>query len=267
MIEYAIAPLFVPGDKPDILPKAARSNADAIIFDLEDAVAPDQKNAARSALSGPLACDVSVRLNGIQTQWFDDDVAAIVGTQITSVILPKVETSEEITELTARLPHRLPIIALIESATGIENIVPIAKAADRLAFGSLDFAADLGCAHEATSLLYFRSRIVLASRLAGLPPPLDGVTADFSDSIACAADTEHAKKLGFSGKLCIHPNQIEIVLNGFSPTDAEIAWARTAVAAGPGVNNVNGVMVDGPVRLRAQRVLDLVSKQKTITQA
>ena len=147
-------------------------------------------------------------------------------------------------------------IALIESARGLAAARDIARACGRLAFGSVDFAADLGCAHTREALLLARLELVLASRLAGLPAPLDGVTTAIHDDALVESDARHAAELGFGGKLLIHPKQVAAALRGFAPGEAEIAWARRVLAAGgDGAVAVDGMMIDAPVRLRAERIL------------
>jgi citrate lyase subunit beta/citryl-CoA lyase len=147
---------------------------------------------------------------------------------------------------------------LVETARGLAACRDIACAAGvtRLAFGSIDYAADLGMAHVRDALLIARAEIVLASRLAGLPAPIDGVTTAIDDDETIADDARYAAALGFGGKLCIHPRQIPPVRRGFAPSDAELAWARRIIVAPEGgAVSVDGTMVDAPVRLRARQIL------------
>lgn len=255
MIESCIVPLFVPGHRIEILPKAACSGADALIVDLEDAVAQESKQLARSCLGPDLAHDVTVRINAIATEWFEADVASLDAGRVVGVVLPKTESADDIAVLRGLLPKPMPVVALIESGRGLENAGKIAEVAERIAFGSLDFAADLGCGSDAEPLLYARARLVLAARLAGKPAPIDGVTSNFRDLEACRADTVHAAKMGFGGRLCIHPSQVPIVLDGFRPSETDLAWARRVLAAADGAVAVDGAMVDAPVRLRARHIL------------
>ena len=249
------APLFVPATKPDRFIKAAASGADAVVIDLEDAVASKEKVAARDALRSAKGSFI-VRINSSNTLWFDDDVAACKTLGVAAIMLPKVETVAQVERLSI-LSNNAPIIALIESALGLANARAIASSGvARLAFGSLDFAADLGCAHEPDALLFARSELVMASRLASIAPPLDGVTVAINDAAVLRQDSQRAASLGFGGKLCIHPKQIETVLAAFRPSPDEIAWAKKiTLAADDGVASVDGTMVDAPVRLRAQRIL------------
>ncbi|MEO3997972.1 CoA ester lyase [Mesorhizobium sp. CAU 1732] len=259
MIENCVAPLFVPANRIELLAKAASSGADAIIVDLEDAVAPAAKSDARHALSGSLPMDVIVRINDIRSPWFADDAAALASPGIAGVMLPKTETPDDIATLRAVLARPMPIIALVETPRGVANLDEIAPAAARLAFGTLDYGADLGCGVDSETLLFARSRFVLAARLAGKPAPIDGVTPDYRDITACETDTRHAAKLGFGGKLCIHPNQVHTVMRGFTPSQEELRWAQRVLDTAEGAQGLDGMMVDAPVRVRAHRLLARIS--------
>lgn len=250
------APLFVPANRPERFAKAAASGADAVILDLEDAVAVDAKDIARDALQvGFTDLPVLVRINAAGTAWHEADLGAVAALGCAAVILPKAEdpaTCTRVAQLTGR-----PVIALIESALGLANARAIAQAEGvmRLAFGSVDFCADLGCEHLRDVLLPARSELVLASRLAGIAAPIDGVTVQLDDMSVSSSDTTHARALGFTGKLCIHPRQIAAVLGAFAPTEQQIEWARKVLASGDGAVSVDGAMVDEPVRIRARAIL------------
>ena len=252
------APLFVPATRPERFAKAAASGSDVVIIDFEDSVASSEKVAARDVLRTAKGSFI-VRINGSNTPWFADDVAACKALGVAAIMLPKFESVGEIERLNM-LSKNIPIVALIESAVGLANARAIAASGvARLAFGSLDFAADLGCAHEPDALMFARSELVMASRLAGIAAPLDGVTVAINDAALLRQDSERAALLGFGGKLCIHPKQIETVLAVFRPSAHEIAWAqKIMLAANDGVVNFEGTMVDAPVRLRAQRILGLL---------
>lgn len=255
MIRY---PLFVPADRPDRFDKAAQSAADALILDLEDAVAVDAKDMARKNIASEFTDEpVMVRINGLNTPWFEADLAAVAEGHFAAVVIPKAERAVELANLAETLPQT-PIVALIESAEGIANARAIAEVANvvRLAFGSIDYCADLGCDHERDALLMPRSALVLASKLGGIAPPIDGVTAAIKDTDLCNADARHARSLGMTGKLCIHPSQIEPVKRAFAPTESEIAWAKRVMEAEDGASSVDGQMVDAPVRLRAAAILE-----------
>ncbi|MGV6873781.1 HpcH/HpaI aldolase/citrate lyase family protein [Pseudochelatococcus sp. B33] len=250
------APLFVPANRPERFAKAAASGADAVILDLEDAVAAKVKDAARAALASDFTdMPVIVRINAIGTPWHEADVAAVTPLPVAAVMLPKAEEAGAVTAVARVLGH--PVIALVESARGLANACTIAAAEGvaRLAFGSIDFCADLGCAHLREVLLPPRSELVLASRLAGIAAPIDGVTVQLDDPTVTHEDAAHARALGFTGKLCIHPKQIAEVKRAFAPTEAEIAWARQVLASGDGAVSVDGAMVDEPVRIRARAIL------------
>ena len=256
-----VAPLFVPGDRPDLFAKAAASGADAIIIDLEDAIAPQSKESARKAACRHDISSVPVilRINGAGTAWHADDLAALSAADIAAVMLPKAETSESIAAMSRALGRPLPVIALIESAKGLGSLVQVLTAPHiaAIAFGSLDYSVDLDCSPDWDSLVAARSEIVLRSRLAGLPGPLDGVTTNLTDQEITEQDAARARRLGFRGKLAIHPRQIGPILTAMSPTPDEIAWAKKVLTS---VNDstlvaVDGDMVDAPVIARARRIL------------
>lgn len=256
MVTTIRAPLFVPANRPERFAKAAASGCDAVILDLEDAVAVDAKGAARAALATDFTdLLVVVRINAYGSPWHDADVAAVAALKPAAVILPKAEDAGVTAAVAAALG--LPVIALIESALGLAQARAIAAAPGvvRLAFGSVDFCADLGCAHLRDVLLPARSELVLASRLAGIAAPIDGVTVQLDDLSVSHDDAAHARALGMTGKLCIHPKQIAEVRRAFAPTPAELDWARRVVASGDGAVSVDGAMVDEPVRIRARAIL------------
>ncbi|MFG2520337.1 HpcH/HpaI aldolase/citrate lyase family protein [Streptomyces sp. NPDC048527] len=246
--------LFVPGHRPDRFEKAAGAGADAVIIDLEDAVAPDAKDAARRHAADWLARgrDAVVRINAPGTSWWDADLDLVTAFGC-PVMLPKAEDPEVI----ARIAEVCAVIPLVETAAGTERALDVccAPGVVRAAFGSVDLATELGVRHDDTlALAYARSRLVMACAAAGVAPPLDGVTTALDDD-ALAQDLQHARRLGFGGKLCIHPKQLPAVTAGFAPTDEELAWARKVLAAGDAVSAVDGVMVDRPVQERARRLL------------
>lgn len=253
--------LFVPGDRPERFDKAWASAADAVILDLEDAVAPQRKTVARAAVSQWLSAarPVWIRINATGSAWFDDDLALLGRLGVAGFIVPKAESLKVgLTERAER--HGVPLIALIETALGIQHAQQLAATpcVERLAFGAIDFQVDLGIEGEDDALLHFRSQLVLASRLGSLPAPIDSVTVTTSDAELLRHDTLRSRRLGFGAKLCIHPHQIETVHRVLSPTDDERAWAVRVIAAmkesaGTAVA-VDGKMVDRPVLLRAQRI-------------
>lgn len=260
-------PLFVPGDRPERYRKAASSGTDAIIIDLEDAVAPDAKSTAREAVSaaGPLLDSIAVfvRINGVGTPWHADDIRALSTLPVSGIMLPKAECAADIVSISAAVPGT-PIIALIETAAGLAaaRAIACAQSTGRLAFGSIDFCADVGTQHTRDALLLARSEIVLASRLGGLLAPLDGVTTSIEDAYLIKDDATYANMLGFGGKLCIHPRQLVSARAGFLPSPEDVTWAEMVIAAdNEGAVRVNGAMVDAPVRARAQKILRRINKE------
>lgn len=252
------APLFVPANRPERFAKAAGSGACAVILDLEDAVAVVAKDAARAAL----ACDfthlpVLLRINPAGTPWHEDDLLAAASLPFAAIMLPKAESAEAVAAVARRTGK--PILPLIESARGLSAAREIAACPEvqRLAFGSIDFCADIGCEHLRETLRPVRLELVIASRLAGIATPIDGVTADLSDPAITEDDSRHARSLGMSGKLCIHPKQVAPIRAGFAPTAAERDWATRVLASGDGAVAVDGAMVDEPVRLRARAILGI----------
>ena len=249
--------LFVPADRPERWTKAFASGADAVILDLEDAVVASAKPGARRALRegydaiAASPCPVLVRVNARSGEDHLLDMDAIRGLGLAAVMLPKAETAADV-EATSAATGR-PVVALIESARGLAAARTIAAACARIAFGSIDFAADMGSAHTRAALASARSELVLASRLAGRAAPIDGVTTSIKDPDLIRADAAHACELGFSGKLLIHPAQIAPALDGFRPSEDDVAWAERVLATrgGVGAAAVDGAMVDAPVFLRA----------------
>ena len=256
--------LFVPGDRPDRFGKALAAGAGAVIVDLEDAVAPDAKDAARESLLHWLSrasAQVLVRVNAADTPWFADDLALCGHASVAGVVLPKAERRSDLAHASAIAAGKR-LYPLIESAAGYEAMRTIAGApgVERLVFGSIDFQVDLGIGGDDDGLLVFRSQMVLASRLAHLRAPVDGVTVAIDDEAALAADAARARRLGFGAKLCIHPKQVAVVERAFAPSEAELDWARRVVDAAArakgGAFAIDGRMVDKPVMLRARAILD-----------
>lgn len=254
--------LFVPGARPERFDKALAAGANAVIIDLEDAVAPADKHAARAALCAWLRPGhrVIVRINSVESPWFADDLGVCGLPGVAAVMVPKAERADTLgAVLAAGAPALLP---LVESAAGLAGLVALAQAPGvmRLVFGSIDLQADLGL-RDATEdeLLPFRLQLVLASRLAGIGSPIDGVSTAIDDHESLRLDVLRARRLGFAGKLCIHPRQVAVVNQFLAPGAQELAWARkvlaAAAAAGGAAISVDGKMVDKPVLLRAEAVL------------
>lgn len=257
--------LFVPGDRPDRFAKAVGSGADAVIVDLEDAVAPDRKADARQALAQwnqlTSTVDTVIRVNGTGTDWFADDVAMLAHTGWHGhVMLPKAETAAQVADVAEALPAGVRIIALIETARGVVNAGQVCEspAVVRAALGTVDLATELGVsADEAAAFAYARSKLVLDSAAAGIEPPLDGVTTTLDDPETLNADCRRAAALGFGGKMCIHPRQVDAVNLAFTPSSEQLAWARRVIAADTrAATTVDGQMVDRPVVEAARRLLE-----------
>jgi citrate lyase subunit beta/citryl-CoA lyase len=251
--------LFVPGNRADRFDKALASGADTVILDLEDAVPPDAKDAARVAVAAWLAAGhpVVLRINPADTPWFRDDLALCTHPGVAAVMLPKAEQGDDV----AALAGAAAVIPLVETARGLANVRAIAAARNvqRLAFGAIDFQLDLAMRATFDDLLPFRAEIVLASRLAGIGTPIDSPTVAFDDAPEVERDAAAARRLGFGAKLCIHPKQVEAVNRAFSPSATDIAWARRVIeiadaSAGAAVA-LDGKMIDKPVILRARAIL------------
>lgn len=223
--------LLVPGSAPDLRAHVAASAADVVVVDLEDGVAPDDKGSARRALSAVADRGLRpwVRIGDAASDEWRTDVALLRGRGrdlVSGVVLAKVEAPGHVRRTVEALDGVLPIVALLESARGVEAALEIAGAAGvaRLAFGSGDFRRDTGAADDPLALLYARSRLVSASRAAGLPGPIDGPTVP-RDAAALAAASRHAASLGMTGRLCLREEQVAVVDEALSPTGEEIAWA------------------------------------------
>ncbi|SHM65939.1 citrate lyase subunit beta / citryl-CoA lyase [Pseudomonas asturiensis] len=282
---HAISYLFVPGNRPERFSKAVEAGPDAIILDLEDAVHPDSKAAARAAIwawqeSTPqVSCERYIRLNSVSSTLFRQDLTWLgdmrYPERCNGIFLPKAECPETLTQVIERLLERQPqlkIVAIIETAKGLQQVDAIASIPGlaRLAFGSLDFSLDIDCSQTPEAFLFARNRIVLASRTADLPAPIDGVTPAISDQAVVSKDSQYARSLGFGAKLCIHPSQLASVQRAFLPDSRQLAWAdrvMRAVASGSHAVQVDGEMVDLPLIERAQRLLDVASRHAPIVRA
>ncbi|NEK56869.1 CoA ester lyase [Geodermatophilus sabuli] len=252
--------LFVPGNRPDRFGKAVASGADVVILDLEDAVDPDAKAAARRGVRAHLhhGPPVVVRINGLDSPWSRDDVDAIGGLPgLLGVMVPKAEDPEQVRRVAAATAR--PVVPLVETAVGIERLADLVTAPGipRLAFGSVDLALDLGAQESWEALIYARSRLVVVSRSVGLAAPVDGVTVELRDDGVLTAATRRARALGFGAKLCIHPRQVPVVHAAFAPDGDELEWAREVLRAdvAGGAVAVRGQMVDRPVLERARRIV------------
>lgn len=251
--------LFVPGNRPDRFDKAIASQADVVILDLEDAVPPTEKAAARAAVSAWLdpARPAMIRINAIGSAEFEQDCVLLDHPACLGCLLPKAEPSA----LLQNLGLRVPVMALVESAVGVANMQAIAATAGvaRLALGTIDLALDLDMTADDRSFDPLRVQMTIASRIGGIAAPVDGVCTELRDGDVIAASMTRARELGFSGKMCIHPAQVESVYRALMPTDQEMAWARRVLVEDAKANGaavaVDGMMIDYPVVQRARRIL------------
>ena len=277
--------LFVPGNRPERFAKALAAGADRIIIDLEDAVAPADKATARAAIAqwmGGVAStpdvrsQVLLRINDAATPWHADDLALVRSVQAPCVMLPKCEAASQVAQVLTHLAAGATVLALVETARGLLALHEIAAAPGvaRLAFGSLDYMVDLdipslrdeghqgaaaaGGGASNVALDFAAVQIAIASRAAGLPSPVAGVTPEL-DAARVTADMLHARTLGFGAKMCIHPSQVAAVRAALLPSAQELAWAQRVLqawdASGGGAIQVDGKMVDRPVVLKAQRIV------------
>ncbi|GAA0385758.1 CoA ester lyase [Microbispora corallina] len=262
--------LFVPATRPDRFAKAAASGADAVILDLEDGVAPQDKTRARAAATAHVSVHRAlVRVNGIGTPWHEGDLSALAGAGgLAGVVVPKTESADHVAAVAAVLGPRVPVFALLESARGVRDADLVAQAPGvaRLLFGDLDFCLDTGIPRgDEQALLFARSKVVLAARAAGLPGPVDGVEPEIDDVAVTLAAARRAAALGFTGKLCVHPRQVGPVHSAFAPSDGELAWARRVLDMAEGTGGaavrVDGEMVDTPRLELARRIVARAGKR------
>jgi citrate lyase subunit beta / citryl-CoA lyase len=258
--------LFVPGNRPERFAKALDSGADRVVLDLEDAVAAEAKASARHAIAdwaagGAHLERVVVRINDAESPAFADDLKLLQASGIRCLMLPKAETADQLAAVRAALPEA-DVLALVESARGVANVDAVAACANvsRLVFGTLDFALDLDLdiGADSDALVYAAGRLAIASRLAGLPSPVAGVTPQLDDEARLLSDLAWARRFGFGAKLCIHPKQVGAIHAAWAPTAQAVEWARrvlAAEAASPGAARLDGRMIDRPVVLQAQRTL------------
>ncbi len=227
--------LLVNGARPELFDERYASRADQVVLDVEDAVDPARKDEARAGvaswLGGP---DRSawVRINDHSTPWWEADVAALAGLPgLAGVVLAKTEAAEHVTETFDRLGGATPVLALVESALGIEEAVAIARARGvfRLAFGSGDYRRDTGTSADDLAMAYPRSRLVVASRIGDLPGPIDGPTVSTSHPVL-REQAAVTVSLGLTGKLCLDPEQAPVINEVISPAPSDVAWAQAFLA-------------------------------------
>ena len=260
--------LFVPGNRPDRFGKALASGADAVVLDLEDAVAADGKDAAREAIRAWAAdatpadrAKVVVRTNDLGSPHAAADLAAVAEAGITVIMLPKTESADDVATVRSAAPD-VVVLALVESARGLAAAEEIAAAPGvvRLVFGTLDYALDLDLEIDDASdgLSYAAGRLAVASRCAGIATPVGGVTPQLGDEARLLADLAWSRRHGLGAKLCIHPAQVAAIHAALAPTTQAVERARRVLeadAGSPGAAQLDGRMIDRPVVLAARRTL------------
>lgn len=276
--------LFLPGNAPNMLVNGASLGSDAVILDLEDAVAPGEKDAARILVRNtikymdPRGCEVIVRINSIDTPFWKEDVDEILPQRPDLILLPKAGSARDvleadgyITQVEKRLgfeKNTVRLMALIETALGVENAFSIASAGERVAalfLGAEDLTADLRCRRtkEGREIEYARTRLVTAARAAGVDV-YDTPFTDVNDDEGIRTDAALAKALGFTGKAAISPRHVEVINRVFSPTQREIDYAYEvmdaigrAKAQGKGAVALYGKMIDAPIVARAEQTIEM----------
>ncbi len=278
--------LFAPGNHPRRVEKALGLDADATILDLEDACPIAEKVATRAvvvaAYQRPRRCLGYVRVNALSTEWGYGDIVAVVQKGVDGIILPKLETVDEIRAadwVVANLerergltPGSFDIVPILETGKGLANIRAICAAGTRvrrIAFGAGDFTLDMNMTwtRSEAELLPYRSECVLASRAGGIEPPIDTVWVDLKDHEGFRRSVETVKGLGFQGKMCIYPDQVPVVNEVLSPTAAEVQWSRKVVAAfaeaekaGSASIQLEGKFIDYPIVFRAERIIAMAER-------
>ncbi|EAM8615770.1 CoA ester lyase [Salmonella enterica] len=266
--------LFIPANKSDFFTRALTCDADAIILDLEDSVHPAEKNPGRENIIDWISKinvneakrNIYIRINNPDRNYFADDLKMLnilTKNEVKEIglVIPKLELPDTVRQFKKQLPggfRHHSLIGIIETARGVHHCEAIASSGiSRMAFGSLDYSLDIHCQQSKEALLYARSKIVVASRIADLPPPIDCVTPRFSSSEQLAEDALHSASLGFGGKLCIHPEQLSIVKNTFLPDSEKLAWARRVLEKSDRnyAYQIDGSMIDLPLIKLARRLL------------
>jgi len=276
--------LFLPGNTPNILINGAYLGADAVIFDLEDAVSPDEKDSARILVRNTIkyldfsGCEVIVRINSLDNDFWKDDLDTIVPQKPNWIMLPKTARASDVQTVDAYLSEleeklgmeqrTVRMMPLIETALGVENAFQIASASERvgaLFLGAEDLTADLRCKRTkgGAEIDYARTRLVVAARAANVDV-YDTPFTDVNDDEGIRTDAEYAKALGFTGKASISPRHVEVINEVFSPTEKEVDYAyevmeaiALAKAQGKGAIALHGKMIDAPIVARAQRTIDM----------
>ncbi len=259
--------LFVPGNQPDRIRKACATEADRIIIDWEDSVAAEHKDSARHVTAEVLSTNKThsrlvIRINSMASESHAGDIAAVAKIRPAAVMLARTEQPD----MTAALAEQgLPCIALIETALGVEQAFAIASmpGVQGLAFGCVDYLADIQARHSLTVLHFAQSRLINAARAAGLAQVIDGPVIDLNDPEKLASEALHAQALGFSGKMVIHPQQVLQFRQLFQASETELTRAREIInlyqqglRQGQGVIRYGDLMIDGAVARQAQWILE-----------
>ena len=278
--------LFAPGNHPRKVEKVFGAGADVVILDLEDAVAVAEKEATRAvvvaAMRSPRQSLGYVRVNSSESRWCSGDLEAVVGPWLDGIVLPKAESAEQVREISERIaecerragmrPGTLDLMPLVETARGVEFSAAIAGASprvSRLAFGGGDYTTDLDLTWtpEEHELAYARAKLTHGSRIAGIEPPVDTVVIQIKDIERFRQSAQNGRRMGFTGKLCIHPDQVMPCNETFTPTRAEVERARAVIRAfeqaeaqGSASIQVDGQFIDYPIVAKARRVLALVER-------
>lgn len=264
--------LFSPGDQPELMRKAPETASDVVVFDLEDGVAPSNKQRGREAVAEVLSgldfdCEVCVRVTAEC-----NDLSFLSDSPPDSVMCPKTESAGDVDDLSALLDEHglsIPVFALCETAAGILHAEEIAAAprTTAVAFGAEDLSADIGAnrTKDGKEVLYAREHVVLAASAANVDA-IDTVFTDIEDTARLEEETEFARDLGYDGKMAVHPAQVPVINNAFAPTDEQIEWAERVLDArdeheGEGVFRVDGEMIDTPLLSRAENVLDRADRK------
>ena len=278
--------LFAPGNHPRKVEKVFGAGADVVILDLEDAVAVAEKEATRTvvvaAMKSPRQALGYVRVNSIESRWCIGDLEAVVGPWLDGIVLPKAESADQLRAIGERISEcerragmkvgALDLMPIVETARGIESSAAIAGACPRvrrLAFGGGDYTTDLDLTWtpEEHELAYARARLTHGSRVAGIEPPVDTVVIQVKDVERFRRSAQNGRRMGFAGKLCIHPDQVLPCNETFTPTRAEVEQARAVIRAfeqaeaqGSASIQLDGQVIDYPIVYKAQRVLALVER-------
>jgi len=275
--------LFLPGNTPNIIVNGEILGADAVILDLEDAVAPAEKDSARILVRNAIKymgfgkCEVIVRINAIDTAYWQKDLDAIIPVRPSLIMPPKTSCAEDVKQVDAYITHleqklgilqgSVGLIPLIETALGVENAYQIASACPRVKaifLGGEDLTADLRCKRtkEGHEIAYARSRMVVAARAAGVEV-YDTPFTDVNDDEGIYTDAQYAKSLGFTGKSAISPRHVKAINEVFSPSMKDIDYAYEVMEAirigkeqGKGAVSLRGKMIDAPIVARAQQTID-----------